>query len=372
MLANNFLSEKFTCPVPLPPEKSSTAESMAMPPQPALSALSWCAKAKLPSGLPSLKTPDKHIQTWHDHAQWGQKFREEWAKMKQSYPLDMSVSEQGGNKKRAATEVTEGQAGKKAKVANTGWSACPSECLFDSLPDVPLMHEASLPGLKGCELIIAVGQRIFIKNSSKDPVLVRKGLTLAGFYKGKWWLNQAKEATTEQDLLFEVKSAEDMVFMANTHQSLLEVIRAKRATSPADAHVGFHELKDVPKDGCPGYFELKRTHALYFKMDDVPAKHDADGKPKVSCQNLAGVIPVSCWNTWASQLTWSMRWPPTVSKGLQPVRPYITTKCSFTIPPRKSWSCLRMTSHPKTRRRWRRRKKLSEMSHFAVGSISCS
>ena len=114
---------------------------------------------------------------------------------------------------------------------------------------------------------------------------------------------------------------------------MADIIKTKRASSPADAHVGFHDLKDHPKEGSPGHFLLERKHKVYFRFDDVPVQTEGDNKlVKISSQNVASCIPVHCWKTWLTELTWSVRWPPTVSKGLQPVRPYITVARPVTLP----------------------------------------
>ena len=85
-----------------------------------------------------------------------------------------------------------------------------------------------------------------------------------------------------------------MVLMGNQYTSMQEVIQAKRANSPANSHVGFHDLTDQPKDGNPSFFVLRTKQSVYFRFEDTPAKTE-DGKAKIASQNIAGVIPVACW-----------------------------------------------------------------------------
>lgn len=146
--------------------------------------------------------------------------------------------------------------------------------------------------------------------------MLRKGLVLCGFFKGKWIDNRSAETS----ILFHLEGADSAVFFNNQFLALNEVIKGKRATSPADAHVGFHNLKDLPREGNPAHFQC----------EDVAVKAEGDGKIKVASHNCAGLIPP---HTWATSLVWSVRWPPTASKGLQPVRPYVAMTRAASLPP---------------------------------------
>ena len=304
-----------------------------MPPQPTLSILGWNAKSKSPSGVATLKTPDRILQTWHDHPAWGGKFQEVLKTMRETHPLDLAPTTTETNTKKrgsdptgAATKIRKGERGQLNLDP-------PASCVSSSLPDaVPLVHQVPLTAAKHVNLIITVGNRIFFQNTSKEPVLLRKGLTIAGFYKGKWWgAGKGQQEPEGKDIRFELQNADNMVLMGNQYTSMQEVIQAKRANSPANSHVGFHDLTDQPKDGNPSFFVLRTKQSVYFRFEDTPAKTE-DGKAKIASQNIAGVIPVACWQTWATELIWSVRWPPTEAKGLQPVRPYICMAATKTIP----------------------------------------
>lgn len=213
----------------------------------------------------------------------------------------------------------------------------PPECLLDKLPDAcPLTQQVPLVAAKHCELMIAVGHRVFIKNTKDEPAVLKKGLVVAGFYKGRWI--SAKQAETDIifDYLFDFHSADDNVFLKDSFTTMMDVIQSKRATAPADSHVGFHQLKDRPKDGKPQFFFLEKNQDVFFHFESIPVTTtEGDNKVKVSNQNCAGLIPEHAWKSWATELVWSVRWPPIAVKGLQPIRPWIVMACAVHVPPLK-------------------------------------
>ena len=299
-LARGFMDGTFAPPIPLPPAQPEG--EVAMPPQPTLTLLGWNARSKTASGLATLKTPDRILQAWHDHAAWGGKFQEVLKTMRETYPLDLAptTAEVASNTKKRGADPSSATVATKIRKGESGKLNMdpPAECVSSSLPDAaPLVHEIPLTAAKHVNLIITVGNRIFFRNTSKEPVLLRKGLTIAGFYKGKRWRPEKGQQPEGKDIMFELADADSMVLMGNQYTSLQDVIQAKRATSPANSHVGFHELKDQPKDGNPSFFVLQLKNAVYFRFEDIPAKSDADGKAKVASQNVAGAIPVACWQS---------------------------------------------------------------------------
>lgn len=204
---------------------------------------------------------------------------------------------------------------------------------------------AELPGPCICEapceksvyLWSCPGQKVFIVNKGTAPVTLKSGSVLAGWFKGKWQLHKAvsgKEVPEpeEADLLFELTGSSDNVLMGATYMTLGQVIAAKRACAPADAFIGFHEIQDAPTDSDVKAFKAVRgAHALHFRPDTVQMKTDQE-IPTVQSQNFASLLPSKVWSNWCTQVTWSMRWPPSTSKGLQPVRPFVTMKANTTIP----------------------------------------
>eukprot|EP00969_Alexandrium_andersonii_P256773 11352092-Alexandrium_andersonii.AAC.1 len=217
---------------------------------------------------------------------------------------------------------------------------CPAvwqELPINDLPS-PLLWEARLPGkLKDIGLVIAVGHKLFLVNHGDNTVLIPVGTVLAGYYKGKWWHQKPDggEEAGPADVPFQVRSSADICNINGKHTTVGAVIEAKRAVAPKDVTVAYHDLQDAPMPDEPGHFNLKVKHLLNFKCTDIPATlvktEGEDTKKMVNAGHIAGVIPVSCWTTACTGVSWSVRWPPVASKGLTPIRPMIVATRDITI-----------------------------------------
>lgn len=142
-----------------------------------------------------------------------------------------------------------------------------------------------------------------------------------------------------QIILFQFKNSGQDVLMSNAMQRLSQVIAAKRQSSPADAHIGFHTVEDAPNHEDKKAFSVhsKPGAQLFFKMESVPIKKTSEGTvPSVLASQMAGLVPVASWETWATSLVWSVWWPPSAQKGLTPIRPFVALTASTTIPPKKA------------------------------------
>ena len=180
---------------------------------PTLSILAWNSKVKSSSGLNTLKTPDRLLQTWHDHSSWGAQFQEFLAKMRKDYALDIPGSSTSENtKKRVATETDPKSHSKQARTTGPDAYDPPPEFMLQALPEgCPLTHSIPIASSKHVELSLAVGHRIFLKNTSSEVQMLRKGMTLCGFYKGKWVDN----GSPEKAVLFQLEGADSTVFFNN-------------------------------------------------------------------------------------------------------------------------------------------------------------
>lgn len=299
------------------------------PPQPNLSLLAWgTGKAK-----ESLRTPEKLLKTWHDHSVHGAEFREFLEKARQDYSLDVKISSNGD-------EPAQEPPLKKQRVTGAG-NGTLNKSTFELkvVEEVPaaLCWQAKVTGSPKINLIVTVGHGVFARNSSSDVVVVKAGTTLAGYYKGRFWMPDGKggEDQTPQDTCdvpFKLQSDQDKVMMNGKFSSLFEIIMAKRELTPADATVSYHELQDAPTATSASAFALKPkgSSALYFKVQDFPArsevKTEADDEQKlmIPAAHLAGAVPVSVWEKCqAARLIWAVKWPAVASKGLQPIRPML-------------------------------------------------
>ena len=347
---STWLSEGFlngSLPLPAGAQALAPAELpadlvAALPSKPDLGTLTWSNK-KQEDGLPTLKTPDKILQAWHDHPEFGESFREWLKKTRAVIPLDV-MDDKADSKKRAA-ETTGGPAGgtqqtdtgpspKKIKttVRDGPAAALPSLAAAD-LP-TPLSFSAQLPlpqsskraGGK-CRLVIAVGSKIFLANEGTADVELSAGTTVAGYWKGSWQKNEGELRTA--DVPYELHDASDLVIMENKVTSLAQVIKEKRAISPLEVKVLYYNLVDKPTAEDSTFFkcEPKQGQQVLFRTENVPVKEE-QRNPSCGCVSLphgslAGCMPTATWNNLATQVIWVLRW---TARGLSPVRPLICLK----------------------------------------------
>ncbi|CAJ1416725.1 unnamed protein product [Effrenium voratum] len=328
----------------------------AQPPPPNLSLLAY-SKTRLPgSTLQTLSTPAKVLAAWHDHSIFKGEFREFLQKTRADYPLDLppktrsSENEDDGKSKKRKINVP-GALPSGSKTDGDGdKAAIAEEDFFEPSNLNPLNHEAHLVGsgnLSAVMLVVTVGEGAYLQNTHAEPITIRKGTTLAGYYKGKFWAptGKEKEEIGPADVLFSLEGSQDYIILGGKYMSLLDTIKTKRSLSPSDAHVGYHTLTDSPSATEPAAFTLSPKQAqVYFKASDFPAKvgktegaeAGQDDVAKIPAAHMAGTLPASKWNGKYIKMCWAMKWPPVAAKGLQPIRPMVVNSVSLTIPPGKA------------------------------------
>ena len=352
-----FLSDQFlqgTLPYPagappLGPEELPADLVTAVPNKPDLGTLTWCNKKQ--DGLPSLKTPDKVLQAWHDHPEFGPQLQEWLKKHRAKLPLDLP--DDGKNKRPSSsgqaqtTEASEsgpgpGQAASveppPAKRLRSVTNL-PSLALAD-LP-TPLSWSAQIPlpattkkaGGK-CQVMIAVGKKVFLANEGSGDVEFNAGATVAGYWKGKWVMQKegdSAESVREADVLYQLQDAHDKVILDGKVTTLAQVIKDKRAISPLDVKVLYHDLTDKPTPEDGTFFELKLKNQVLFRPENIPVKDEkksADGSVILSYTSLADCIETKIWSNLATEILWSVKW---TARGLSPVRPHICLKEALVV-----------------------------------------
>ncbi|CAJ1461119.1 unnamed protein product, partial [Effrenium voratum] len=270
----------------------------AQPPPPNLSLLAY-SKTRLPgSTLQTLSTPAKVLAAWHDHSIFKGEFREF---------LQNSENEDDGKSKKRKTNVP-GALPSGSKTDGDGdKAAIAEEDFFEPSNLNPLSHEAHLVGsgnLSAVMLVVTVGEGAYLQNTHAEPITIRKGTTLAGYYKGKFWAptGKEKEEIGPADVLFSLEGSQDCIILGGKYMSLLDTIKTKRSLSPSDAHVGYHTLTDSPSATEPAAFTLSPKQAqVYFKASDFPAKvvktegaeAGQDDVAKIPAAHMAGTLPAS-------------------------------------------------------------------------------
>ena len=199
----------------------------------------------------------------------------------------------------------------------------------------------------GLSIVLALGRRIFIKNTSASTQVVPAGSIIAGWFKGKFWHHrdgqeepkgkkakkkdeEAPAEVTDADVLFSLADADSVVSFSGKTVKLLDVVSEKRKVQ-ADACVQYHKMSDQPTPGVPQWFSLETLVSIYFRSDDIPAKSEQEGIPKIPMHHLAGCVKAADWDTPASHVIWAVKWSTSAGKGLTPVRPMVVTKFEVTI-----------------------------------------
>lgn len=320
----------------------------ALPPKPDLNTLAWSAKKDEVAGLPTLKTPDKILQAWHDHAVYGSRFQEWLTQSRAAIPLDLSESAStkasSSSNKRGAPGTSESlEPPPKVLKSTTKEEDAAAAAAAASIPAAdlpkPLAWQATISGSGtkgkssgGGKLVIAVGKRVFIVNEGSADLLLQPGSTLAGYYKGKFVaLKSGQEEARLADVPFTLTDSTDSVLHENKIQSVGQVVAQKRALTPLSASVCYHELVDQPNAEDAKHFILTLKSPIAFRPENAPTtedKKDKDGCYTLPQTSMAGCLDTLAWETKHTSITWAVKWQ---ARGLQPVRPVVVVTRKLTV-----------------------------------------
>eukprot|EP00435_Cladocopium_sp_Y103_P075831 s119_g66.t1 len=273
----SFLEGKLPLPSgaqPLGPAELPAELVSAMPSKPELGTLTWSSKKQ--DGLPTLKTPDKVLQAWH-HPEFGGQMQDWLKKARAALPLDLPDEKN----KRNVTETAGAEAASSAATAET----------------------------------VTAANRVKTGAASNLPCIAQAGKFVLQKER------EAAEAVREADVLYKLQDANDRVILDGTFTTVGKIIKEKRALSPLEVKVLYHDLADKPKADDATFFELSTKHQVLFRPESAPVKEEqkgAEGHVKLSYTSLAGCVDTSVWQNLATEIVWSVRW---TARGLSPVRP---------------------------------------------------
>lgn len=243
-----FLEGEFTPPVPLP-SKDGPESTQAAPPQPNLSVLAYANKAKV-NGLATLRCPDKLLLSWHDHPTYGEAFRAFIEAKRNEFPLDLKEENQkkdSEKKDKSESDVVPGPPRGPA-TPQAATSMPQVACILASEVPTPKLCEAVCAATPEVTIVITIGQKVYLVNTSEGGASIKCGAIIAGYFKGKFW--SLKDGSDEEagaaDVPFELRTPEDMVMLNSKYTSMQQVIEAKRQVNPSDATVSYHSLIDCP------------------------------------------------------------------------------------------------------------------------------
>ena len=286
-LSDGFLSGEVPLPAGAPalgPEEVPKELVSSLPPKPELGTLVFTTKKV--DGLPTLKTPDKILQAWHDHSVFGTRFQEWLAQTRPAIPLDVVGPGDAAAAPKASTAKREAAEGHPSEPSNkmarakeepaSAGSAGPdlTPLPLSELP-TPLAWQAALPQFgknkSETKVLLAIGKRIFICNDSKtQDVELQRGTQIAGFYRGSFVLQKADDkesAARPADCHFELEDSSSLVLLEGKLVKLGEVVAQKRAISPLAVAICYHSMKEAPVPDDTTRFALTLT----IKSSAIPS-----------------------------------------------------------------------------------------------------
>ena len=327
----------------LPPELAAS-----LPPKPELTSLTWSQKKV--DGLPTIRCPDKLLQTWHDHSRFGTQFQE-WLQTKRA---DNYLDVKEGDTSEKEKKRTGGSVGgggntqpNPPKAPRTE-PATLEEIEATALPK-PLAWQATFPGTfskskgsVGLKLVIAVGNRIFLCNEGSTEQTLAAGASVAGYYKGSFLMQgqRGKEAENFQfrpaDVMYELQDSRTEALLEGKLQKLGKIVAEKRAVTPLNVNLCYFDICEQPQQDDGTFFVLKPKSQVLFRPENAPTseeKKGADGSYTLPLTSMAGCLETNLWETKVTKVTWAVKWG---ARGLVPIRPTITLTQSVVIPAGKA------------------------------------
>ena len=139
---------------------------------------------------------------------------------------------------------------------------------------------------KGSLNVYGQNKMRLVNESDSDPLVVRRGMMLAGFGRGKWAVKDDK-FNEETMLLYRLSdSSDDVLSNGQDVAPVLDIALEKRKTMP-DCRVAFFDI--VPKgDGPAGSFALVPTAEVVF-IPSIQAGNEATGHLQT---RMAAQIPM--------------------------------------------------------------------------------
>ena len=326
----------------LPPELAAS-----LPPKPELTTLTWSQKKV--DGLPTIRCPDKLLQTWHDHGRFGTQFQE-WLHIKRADNyLDVKEGDTSEKEKKRTGSVGGGSNTQPNPPKAPRTEPATLEVIEATALPKPLAWQATFPGTfskskgsAGLKLVIAVGNRVFLCNEGSAEQTLAAGASVAGYYKGSFLMQgqRGKEAENFQfrpaDVMYELQDSKTEALFEGKLQQLGKIVAQKRAITPLNVNLCYFDLCEQPQQDDGTFFVLKPKSQVLFRPENAPTSEEkkaADGSYTLPLTSMAGCLETYLWETKVTKVTWAVKWG---ARGLVPIRPTITLTQSVVIPAGKA------------------------------------
>ena len=172
-------------------------------------------------------------------------------------------------------------------------------------------------------MLVFYNDEMYLLNDTDSPISLRKGQTLALYFKGKW--QTGCTATEDKHTIpFVLSTSDDLVVVGTETLCLKDVVEEKRTEDPLKAKVAYHDMVDNASTGFT--LTVKHRHAWKSEASERP-----DNVEAVLTKACAGWAPHGQWTTRSTAMTWIVKWS---AKGLTPVRPLVILKHGIRFDPK--------------------------------------
>lgn len=298
-----------------------------MPAKPNLNVLLFGAEDQhnVPEGL---ILPKRLQDEWISHPVFGPRFRQFLDKLHEEQPDVSLILDGQQTPEKKPTKPNAPPAQKRRRIAEAATAVAADHMIPKTESDgIPLLV-VPLVGLasgKGSLNVYGKNKMQIVSESDTEPLVVRRGMMLAGFGRGKWNMKN-DEFDGETMLQYEMTGSDDEVLIGQDLTTLLDIIIEKQKSKP-DCRMAYFDI--VPKgDGPTGSFTLVSTSDIVFVPVPASTKDATAGHLQT---RVAAQIPIPIWrNMHYSKIVWTVKWG---QNGLAPVRPQIVMHTNVTVKP---------------------------------------
>ena len=186
------------------------------------------------------------------------------------------------------------------------------------------------------ELSVFTGPVLYISNIGDAVEIVQAGQALVGYFgQGVWWQKagaKKDEEVTPLDLRYVLQDSNELIIHSGDYTPVGEIVNKVRGKQPEKGQVQYHQMVAKPRDGYPGFFELKPKYTVYWKISVYPQAEDAQGGKVIKKEHAGSTLPFAEWNTQHTENTWTCKW---TQRGLQPSHANVVFSRSLQLAPKQ-------------------------------------
>ena len=194
---------------------------------------------------------------------------------------------------------------------------------------LPKLHHFQIAGC-AAQLYFVEGE-LFLVNSSDHEIIIPRGTTVAGYYKGSWVSRKDMEEDTTPDncVPFIINDEADLISMNGKITPVKAALEDMRKEDPTRVKLAYHDILDAPTSQDPSCVNIMLKHRHLWKFDKTPVKASIGDDATINQHHAAGLLSWERWGTKVTCVVWSIR---KSVKGLMPTRPFVITSSDVKLP----------------------------------------